>query len=349
MSKVIYLPFESLPQRYTEMWNEAFLSAMDIDDVVVWGEQTEPQAIAVGEFLDVYGTIKYKQTQMAAVADLFAAGKVSDGDVFFVPDIFYPGLAAIRYMAELSGVKVKIVSFNHAGRADEDDFVQRLGYWADTQERAWHQMCDVVLVGSRYHGHRVHKAFGYEGLAIDYKGLATVTGAVWSKAWMDKMCEGLDFTKEEYCIFPHRPSAEKRFELFLSVALCNPELQFVITSCGNNRLEGVKLPANVKYLHNLTKKEYFQVFAHAKYYFSCAFQETFGYTIQEAIYFGCEIIAPNYASYPEYVSPSSLMPYEDMTKPYYITKKFREEGESLKRSVMIADNAKRIYEICKHA
>ena len=31
----------------------------------------------------------------------------------------------------------------------------------------------------------------------------------------------------------------------------------------------------------------------AKWYLSTAYQETFGYTIQEAIYFGCEILVPN--------------------------------------------------------
>jgi hypothetical protein len=46
--------------------------------------------------------------------------------------------------------------------------------------------------------------------------------------------------------------------------------------------------------------------AKAKYYLSFAYQETFGYTLQEAIHFRCKIAVPNRACYPEMVNKEAL-------------------------------------------
>lgn len=337
MSKIIYLAFENLPQRYTKMWNDSFISCMSSNDIVVWGNNQEERVIKNGEFLDICDTIAYKQTQIIKVADLFNKGIIEDGNTFFVPDIFYPGLASIRYMSELIGIKVKIVAFNHAGRADKDDFVQKLKAWSDIQEQAWHEMCDVILVGSKYHKERVAKAFRKDNIVV--------TGAIWSKTWIDNYCKGISRKKENYIIYPHRPCREKRFDLFLEIAKKNPSLNFVITSSGNNRLQGVQLPLNVTYKYNLTKKEYYEIFAHAKGYLSTAFQETFGYTLQEAIYFNCQVVVPDYACYREYANESSIVSFKHMCQEGYLTKLYNEKN--LRKSKQFTDNAQFFYKICK--
>lgn len=336
-NKVIYLPFENLPQRYTKMWNDSFIAAMSDNDIAVWGDTTSESVINKGEFLDICDTISYKQMQIANVAKLFKEDKVQSGDVFFVPDIFYPSLASIRYMSELLGIDVKIVAFNHAGRADKDDFVQRLGTWSDTQEQAWHDMCDLVLVGSEYHGKRVRERFAPKRIET--------TGAIWSKEWMDEMCKGIDWEKEDYIIFPHRPCKEKRFTEFLQVARSNPRLHFVVTSSGNNRLADVELPENVSYMFGLSKRQYFQVFASAKGYLSLAAQETFGYTLQEAIYFNCDVVVPKNACYEEYAHPSSVFPLEVLMQKGKLTSIYSDN--SLSNSKNVADNAASIYQLCK--
>jgi glycosyltransferase involved in cell wall biosynthesis len=335
MRKIIYLPFENLPQRYTAMWNDSFIKELSERDLCVYGTQSTSK-IFVGEFLDVYDTVFYKQSQIKKVVELFKNKQVEESDVFFVPDIFYPGLEAIRYMSELSGIRVKIAAFNHAGRADRNDFVQQLGEWSDIQEKAWHQMCDIVFVGSEYHRKNVQQKFQTDNVIV--------TGAIWSKEWINRNSKKFD--KEEYCIFPHRICQEKGFDMFLEIARMNPCLKFIITSCGNKK-DGIEeiLPANVEYRPNLTKKQYFEVFAKAKYYLSCAHQETFGYTVQEAIYFGCRIIAPNQACYPEYVSSDCLMPFDEMATPGYVTWKFKQL--MFAKSAQFEDNAKNIYNILK--
>ena len=337
MGKIIYLPFENLPQRYTQMWNEAIESELDEADVIVRVDNSE-KVIKTGEFLDTFGTIQYKAKQIEAVAQLFSLGVVGDGDIFFVPDIFYPGLPAIRYMAELSGKEVKIAAFNHAGRADKDDFVQRLGDWADGQEKEWHKQCDIVLVGSEYHKKRVERKFGVP---------AEVVGAVWSKKWMDSRYKDLlrNPKEKKTIIWPHRPCKEKRFDLFLEVARKNPGLRFIITSSGIGRIDTETLPANVRYFSGLTKREYYDIFSRCEGYLSTAYQETFGYTIQEAIYFGCKLICPDYACYPEYIRKESLLSFDDMTKENYITEKL----SCTYKSKQFPDNAKKIINLIRNA
>ena len=338
MKKIIYLPFEHLPQRYTEMWNSSFRKELQPNDIVVRGDDSGSHIIQTGEFLDTFNTIRFKQSQISEAANMFQHKEINNGDVFFIPDIFYPGMEAIRYMAELSGIKVGIVAFNHAGRADEDDFVQNLNTWADVQEQAWHDMSDIVLVGSQYHANRVKNKFKHNDVRV--------VGAIWDKEWMVKKTRHLPSKKEDYVIFPHRISKEKGIDLFLEIARSNENLQFVITSCGKGDLKGIELPNNVSYMPNLTKEQYFEIFKKARYYLSTAFQETFGYTVQEAIFFDCKIIAPNYASYPEYLNKCCLVEREDMSKQNFIQDKFLYDID-IDMSFQFEDNAKKIYKICE--
>lgn len=342
MGKVIYLPFEHIPQRYTEMWNAAFIGCMTSEDLVL-EVKSPPTKIENGQFLDTYGTIIHKAKQMAMVSRLFQDGRVQSGDVFFVPDIFYPGLESIKYMAELSGIDVKIVAFNHAGRADKDDFVQQLGPWSDYQEQAWHDVCDIVLVGSNYHADRVHMKFRPKKIAV--------TGAIWSKRWMDDRCLGkLQSVKEDYVIWPHRICKEKGFDLFLQIAKGNPELRFVVTSCGPNRWPAdVVQPKNVSYLYDLTKDQYFEAFQKAKCYLSTAYQETFGYTLQEAIYFQCLVLVPDYACYPEFTRKDCRLSHLSLGVGGLITElyKFKHKGLAMGPGELAPDNAQTIYDICK--
>lgn len=335
MGRIIYVPFENLPQRYTQMWNEAIQNELTLKDLII-ESPTEEMLIKTGEFLDVFGTIKFKARQLQKIAELFAANKIEDGDVFYVPDIFFPGIEAIKYMAELSDLDVRIATFNHAGRADKDDFVQKLEGWADTQELAWHNESDLIMAGSKFHANRIRDYFNVD---------AVVTGAIWSKAWMDKICTGIRTEKEQgSVIWPHRPCKEKGFIAFLTIAEANPDLKFYITSCGLNRID-IPLPKNVEYRYGLTKRRYFELFAKCESYLSTAYQETFGYTIQEAIYFGCKLVCPNRASYPEYVQEANLVDIGKMKEKNALTKVIDNLSPRINRQ--FKDNASEVIGIIR--
>jgi glycosyltransferase involved in cell wall biosynthesis len=290
-SKIIYIPLENIVQRYTQMMNESIYPKVDI---VLYPNVKIDTQIKRGQFLDIVNTCKFKAAQLQMIADLFNDGKVNDNDAFLVGDIFFPGIEMIKYMAELQGIKVRVYGINYAGRADKHDFVQQLGAWSDVSEQGYHLICDGIFVGSIDHKINV----------IDYFGLnsATVhdTGLVWDLNYMVEFHEQIGHVeKEDFVIWPHRWCEEKGISELLEFAN-STDKKIIITSSGPKKNLG-KLPKNIEYRYNLTKLEYFELMAKARWYLSTAYQETFGYTIQEAIFFGCNILVPNRACCPQMV------------------------------------------------
>jgi glycosyltransferase involved in cell wall biosynthesis len=307
MSKIIYLPLEELPQRYTGMMNAAIYPKVDIS---LYPKVEIDAEIKRGQFLDIVNTCKFKAAQLQMVADLFNEGKVEDGDAFLVGDIFFPGIEMIKYMSELLNIDVRVYGINYAGRADKTDFVQQLSYWADASEAGYHFICDGIFVGSEDHKTNVINHFNLNPATVH------ATGLVWDLTYMYKFPYK---EKEDFVIWPHRFSKEKGINELLEFAE-STDKKIIITSSGPAKDLG-KLPKNIEYRHSLTKAEYFELMAKARWYLSTAYQETFGYTIQEAIYFGCEVLVPNRACCPEMVPPKHV--YKSVSE---IETKFNEGG-----------------------
>jgi glycosyltransferase involved in cell wall biosynthesis len=329
MSKIIYIPLEELPQRYTGMMNAAIYPKVDISLYPKIEIDTE---IKRGQFLDIVNTCKFKAAQLQMIADLFNEGKIENGDAFLVGDIFFPGIEMIKYMSELLGLDVKVYGINYAGRADKTDFVQQLSHWADASEAGYHFICDGIFVGSEDHKNNVVNFFGLNTATVH------TTGLVWDLNYMQTFKEQIgNVEKEDFVIWPHRWCEEKGIHELIEFAK-NTKKKIVITSSGPKKDLG-KLPKNIEYRHGLTKGEYFELMAKARWYLSNAYQETFGYTIQEAIFFGCNILVPNRACCPEMV-PSrnvyhsvseieSKFNSEDLTVPYGWTSKWDNNAQDM--------------------
>ena len=329
MGKIIYVPLENLEQRYTNMMNEAIYPKADIS---LYPKVEIDKEIKHGQFLDIVNTCKFKSAQLGMIADLFNEGKVKNGDAFLIGDIFFPGIEMIKYMAELLGINVRVYGINYAGRADSTDFVQKLSYWADASEAGYHYICDGIFVGSEDHKTNV----------IDYFDLnpATVhaTGLVWDLHYMHEYYNKIsNVEKEDFVIWPHRWCEEKGISELIQFAK-QTKKKIVVTTSGPKKNLG-KLPKNIEYRYNLTKTEYFELMAKARWYLSTAYQETFGYTIQEAIFFDCNILVPNRACCPEMVPPENV--YEnindvdrlfdscDLTVPFEWTAKWHDNAQTM--------------------
>ena len=313
-----YLPLENLEQRYTKLMNSIISHK---SNYIYYPQDYEEKKISKGEFLDIERTIEFKSKQLAMVSKAFQEGNVKTGDIFFVADIFFPGIESIKYIAELQGIEIKIVAFNHAGRADETDFIHRLNKWADTAEYSYHCVVDRIFVGSDYHRNKVIKYFN-----IPEEKVIT-TGCVWDSELAFQVYPFLD-KKEDYAIYPHRLCKEKGYEDFLEICNIYSEYKFVVTTSGN-KVQNINLPKNAKYVYGITKKEYYEYMSKAKYFLSTAYQETFGYTIQEALLYNCVIAAPNRACYPEVVEPFAL--YNDIKEIGHIYKESKvHEGSHYK-------------------
>ena len=325
-NKIIYIPLEELTARYTGMMNAAIYPKVDIS---LYPKIEIDKEIKRGQFLDIVNTCKFKAAQLQMIADLFNEGKIENGDAFLVGDIFFPGIEMIKYMSELLGINVRVYGINYAGRADKTDFVQQLSSWADASEAGYHFICDGIFVGSEDHKKNVVEYFGLNDVTVH------TTGLVWDLNYMQKFRDEMGYVeKEDFVIWPHRWCEEKGIDELLQFAKSTKK-KIVITSSGPKKDLG-KLPKNIEYRYGLTKAEYFELMAKARWYLSTAYQETFGYTIQEAIFFGCNILVPNRACCPEMVPAENV--YEnidnvdklfdsyDLTVPFEWTAKWHDNA-----------------------
>jgi glycosyltransferase involved in cell wall biosynthesis len=284
-----FLPIENLKERYTPMMNDIMTPLFDY----VYYPETKEQEIVKGQFLDIEGTIGFKAKQLTMVVEAFQEGKVKSGDKFFVADIFYPGIESIKYMAELQDIDVEIIGYNHAGRADEYDFVRKLGIWSDSAEQTYMMVCDRICVGSEYHKKLICEYFNINPDKV------YVTGCVWSNDYAWGLYPHYE-PKTDQVIFPHRLSSEKGINEFIQIVEQMPDTKFIITSSKKNE-KLIPLPTNVETKIGITKSEYYKLLSQSRVYLSCAFQETFGYTLREALLYKCIPVVPDRASYLEYV------------------------------------------------
>lgn len=300
MRKIIYLPLENLEQRYSKMMNQIIYPKVNF---IIYPDDFPELPIKKGQFLDINRTCNFKALQLAKLSKFFEDGFIRDGDIFLIADIFFPGIEMIRYMADLQNISISIYGFNYAGRADRTDFVRKLGGWSDSSELGYHRICDGIFVGSDFHKSQV----------VDYFNLPEhmvySTGYIWDSFY----CESIHSKsiqlpwdkREELVIWPHRVCNEKGINDLIEISTNNPKWNFIITSSGHNDIP-IKLPDNVTFINKLSKKQYYNILSNCKYYLSTGYQETFGYTVQEAMYYGCEILVPNRACYPEMVPERCL-------------------------------------------
>jgi glycosyltransferase involved in cell wall biosynthesis len=130
-----------------------------------------------------------------------------------------------------------------------------------------------------------------------------VTGYVWNRDYVNSIYPAGKDEKGNFVIFPHRLTSEKGINELIEYANSTTK-KIIVTSSGNK--VDIELPSNVEYRWGLSKYEYYRIMSKARWYLSCAYQETFGYTMQEAIHYGCIIAAPNRACCPEMLPAANI-------------------------------------------
>lgn len=296
MSRLIYVPLENIPTRYSVMVNWMMCHVAD----AVVSPPAPVSSIDTGAFLNFNATCRYKARQLELIADMFGRGEFRSGDAFLFADILYPGLPMVRLLAEAQGLQIRIGAINHAGRADPTDMVNQFGTWMDATEKAWHEVCDVVFVGSNFHRQQV---LTYLGDTVENQRKVVTTGQPFSHYWTyDCLYEARDYHPGEgYVVWAHRVCKEKGFDELIEIALEAPSLEFRILSGTDLNFSSCDLPSNVKPFPRLSKSEYLQQVSNARLWLATGHQETFGYSLHEALALGVRVVAPNRACYPEFL------------------------------------------------
>lgn len=306
---VLFLPIEPMESRYTKQairWiGEDVLRRWPHAIVIEPGYDGD---ICCGQFLDVNKTIEYKAKQLAEVSRIFAQRTVKQALVI-VGDTWFPGIESLRYLADLQGVKLRLIGWHHAGVYDPTDFINIAGDWRLRFENML--LCDVfdyVAVGSNFHKKLVvDGVLARERVNIKHKVLAF--GQAWRHQDVRQHYVNLD-QRRNIIVFPHRLSCEKKPEVFLDAAAAargKPEFSdwdFVVSSGRpvSDEWRHKILSSGAKLVVHDTKHQYYSYLATCKVWCSTAAQETFGYALHEAIALGLRIVAPNRCAYVETLS-----------------------------------------------
>jgi len=257
------IPIEPYEERYTEQWMrwwpKAFIHSGIPYKAIV--PKTLTSRIERGSVLDAIGTNYTKAVQLAEIIKMIHEKEIVSGDILFFHDLWFPGIEALAYIRNMTGIDFKITGILHAGSYDQNDFtfINGMEPWANHIERGWLEFADAVFFATSYHAEMVVRMRG--DCKWHVTGLPFNVGEVVRPA-----------VKENIVVFPHRKDLEKQPDEFKTLALdlerTGWRFVFSVDECN-------------------TKDEYYELLGRSKIAVSCAKQETFGYAMLEAMANGC--------------------------------------------------------------
>jgi len=316
-NKIVVLPLEPMEERYTEQWHRWYqdeLVRLKIPYVWVEGDRLT-ETVEVGTVLDAAGTNYWKFSQLMEVCRLFHAGEIHDGDAFYTMDIWHPGLEAIRYMATLYKLDVKIYGFLHAGSFTKEDFAEPMSDWAIFFEKGWVQLSDGIFMGTDYGPKQFGKLRLQPGInQLNQLRKIHVVGYPLNKqeamhvAGVDKLIPAQK--REKIIVYSHRFDKEKRPDVFIDIMEelweMRQDFKVIFTTSrptfrsNDPRLIDKLMASNFNFeiAAGLSKGEYYKILSQAKLMMSTTIEEYFGLCVQEAMMFETPVIVPDDFSHP---------------------------------------------------
>lgn len=284
MKKRLYIvELEPIEKRYTKQWSLYLpVTFSDYFNVSVIAAPLSSDKIDKGKFLDINKTNVCKAHQIKVISEKFDRGDFKDGDSFFFADGWNYAITAVKYMAQLNNLKIKIYAYWHAGTWDEYDFISQAGLreWAFHNEIGWMKACDCNFVSTNFHKKLIMDYFGSE--LLNNVKIEVVGFPMDWKAEIESLGVKPNQVKENLVVFPHRIDKEKSPEVFDKIAKELKYIKFIKTMDVTNN-----------------KKEYYELLSKAKIVFSASKQETFGIGTVEAMMLGAIPVVPDGLSYTE--------------------------------------------------
>jgi len=291
---VYIVELEPVETRYTAQWKEHLPRQMQnagLDVEVITGPDDAPQDTTPGAFLNFSGTNYWKSEQLKTISNMFAEGKIKDGDYFLYTDAWNPTVLQLKYMSDLLGVKIKIGGMWHAGSYDPADFLGRLigdAPWVRLAEESMFNVFDHNFFATQFHIDLFLKSFPN----VDKSKIHRVG---WPMEYMEPLLRDYDnpTNKMDMIIFPHRIAPEKQLEIFNDLSKSMTDIEFVVAQ-----------------EHNFTKDEYHMTLSRSKIVFSANLQETLGISCFEGAIVGAVPLVPDRLSYTEMYNEEFKYPSE---------------------------------------
>jgi glycosyltransferase involved in cell wall biosynthesis len=327
---VWYFGLEPLKARYTYQLSKEWMPATfapyeaigAIKFVDVPGEFDPDQQIKVGAVLDAVGRGKFAMSQCSNFLDMINSDQVKNNDIIFLQDYWHPGIESILYALDLYGISVKIYAMLHAQSVDEYDFTWPMRNWMRGFELGLDKRMSGIFVGSTIHRDQLRSA-GFTA------PIHVVSLPLHKQMTLDKLPEyDVSDMRESKIVYSSRLDKEKNPFFMMQVAeeflLQNPSYTWHVTTSGKtfkSMVPGVieamenlaKRQPRFRLLSNLTKKEYYIELATARVQFNSSLQDYVSWTVLESTCFGCDIVFPNFRSFPEFI------PADRMYTPFSVT------------------------------
>ena len=321
MKKVFYFGLEPLKARYTYQLSKEWMPATfepysdKVKFIDVEGEFDPDQQIKVGAVLDAVGRGKFAMSQCSNFLNMLNKDEVNDGDVIFLQDYWHPGIESILYALDLYGIKVDIYAMLHAQSVDEYDFTYPMRSWMRGFELGLDKRMTGIFVGSTIHKEQLREA-GFEA------PIHVVSLPLHLEMTRAKYPDYNPMTrKKSIVVYSSRLDKEKNPFFMMEVAKQYlkefPSAEWHVTTSGKefkSMLPGVidalykladEMP-NFKLLKNLTKQEYYKELAEAKIQFNSSLQDYVSWTVLESTTFGCDMVFPDFRSFPEFIPADRL-------------------------------------------
>ncbi len=311
---LVYVPIESLTERYTEQWRRNFpieFEKAGWNVIVIDGKPLVEDDIKVGAFLDVNSTCHYKFSQLQQLSKLFNDGLVAQGTTFFFGDVEFWGIESVRLMARMNNVQVNLTGFLHAGSYTKGDAFEVAADFQQYTEVGWIASLDKVFVGSEYH----KRAFTERRLLpLNALHLADRIVVTKNPIFADEYHQ-FDLPKEKRVLLTNRTDSEKdvtsTLELFAHLQPKFPDWKFVVTTSRKTlrsndpriteyarRLQATGV---IEILEGLSKEQYHRELARSSIMVSHSPEENYGYCIAEALHYKVIPILKAGCSHPEFV------------------------------------------------
>jgi glycosyltransferase involved in cell wall biosynthesis len=304
--RVIYMPLEPYPERYTELltaWTTSRFSAdPEIKLETVVGTPIGSTGIQTGQVLDAHGRSHWSLTQMAALIARLRVEPATKRTVVYFDDMFTPGYEALPYLLDQlpKEQRPKIVARNHAQSVDPDDFVFKMRHWMRHYEEIVYRTASSIVCASTVHKELMEVA----NLPGDVRVLGLPYDRDDVRARVPQLPE-----KRQQVIYSSRFDAEKQPHFFLDVVravhIQRPDIGFVVCTGGEQvrsndpsaveRLYG----SAVRIVTRATKAAYYGELAASRVQLNTARQDFISYTAIEASTFGVPTLAPAFRSFPE--------------------------------------------------
>lgn len=308
MPAVYYLPVEPMECKWSGFWYTELPKAFrrEFDEIHIvdgGGKDWDPSKEDTGDtgILHPIKTMAWKMNQLREVVEFFREDMVKKGDIFFIGDIWFPGLETIRYLSQQLKEPVGMIGCLHGGSYAWGDYVEKLP-WAPLMEDLNFGLMDSILMSTYYHTNLVLAHFSPECQHSLFRRFL-VTGypvetELIERYRLTRQC------REPNIIYSQRFDKQKRsldvLRFIEQLWEKRKDFNFVITSSTNKKLrivdEDIKfrfqaladsMGDHFQLKSGLSREEYLRLLGKSRLFISLAKEETFGYSITEAMAAGC--------------------------------------------------------------